>query len=148
MTTTTETRSSSHLIAPTTPGIPRLPHIPESWDIELTSKQQGANLRHVALWIVERDLGNFYMYAFHLKADYAGSFEGSADRSSYRGLTPSNCGSVHCIAGFAQLMCGELGFTTDPITAGERLLGPEARLHFYDSNEDGLAFLKEVIARG
>jgi hypothetical protein len=88
MTTFTETRSSSHLIAPTTPGIPRLPHIPESWDIELTSKQQGENLRHVALWIVERDLGNFYMYAFHLKADYAGSFEGSADRSSYRGLTP------------------------------------------------------------
>jgi hypothetical protein len=45
-------------------------------------------------------------------------------------------------------MCGELDFTTDPITAGGRLLGPEARLHFYDSNEDGLAFLKEVIARG
>ena len=139
MTTVTETRSSAHLIAPTTKGIPNLPHIPESWDFVLSPEQQGENLRHVALWIVERDLDNFCMYAYHLNGDYTNSWEG---------INTSNCGTVHCIGGFSQVMCGELGFTVHPRIAGNRLLGEEAESHFSDTTEDGLVFLREVIARG
>lgn len=136
MTTSTETRPSTQASSLT---IPSLPHIPESWDIVLSPEQQGENLRHVALWIVERDLDNFNMFSYHLNGDYTNYWEG---------INTSNCGTVHCIGGFAQVMCGELGFTVHPRIAGNRLLGEEAESHFSDTTEDGLAFLKEVIARG
>jgi hypothetical protein len=139
MTTSTETRSSAPLTAPTTKGIPSLPHIPENWGIKLTPEQQRENLKHVALWIVGRDLENFNMFSYHLNGDYTNYWEG---------INPRNCGEIHCIGGFAQVMCGELGFTVHPRIAGNRLLGEEAESHFSDTTEDGLAFLREVIARG
>jgi hypothetical protein len=79
------------------------------------------------------------MFSYHLKGDYTNGWEG---------INTSNCGTVHCIGGFAQVMCGELGFTVHPRIAGNRLLGEEAESHFSDTTEDGLAFLREVIARG
>jgi hypothetical protein len=44
-------------------------------------------------------------------------------------------------------MTGEVGFSDWPDCAGYYLLGEEAYDHFCDSNEEGLEFLKEVIAR-
>ena len=128
-------------------GLPPLPHIPESLDILLTPEQQEANLLHVALWIVERDQGNFHMENWH-KA------WGSTLRRTYIENKPltgeeafNDCGTVHCIGGFSQVMAGEVGFSKEPWGAGYLLLGHEAEEHFQNSNEKGLDFLKEVIAR-
>jgi hypothetical protein len=115
MTTTTLSATQLtriHLV--TAPGLPKLPHIPENWDIKLSPQQQEENLLHVALWIVERDLENFDMDNW---------------------------------AGFAQVMAQVKGFTIAPEIAGYCLLGIEAHSHFMDSDGEGLAFLKEVIAR-
>jgi hypothetical protein len=59
----------------------------------------------------------------------------------------NECGTVHCIAGTAQVMAGEVGFSLEPSKAGQRLLGDEAYSHFFDTNKLGLEFLKKVIAR-
>jgi hypothetical protein len=126
----------------TAPGLPKLPHIPESWDILLTPQQQEENLLHVALWIVERDLENFDMVTWHRECEIK---NGPMSLRGEEGL--NECGTVHCIAGFAQVMAGVKGFSINPESAGHRLLGFEAFSHFMDNNEDGLAFLKEVIAR-
>jgi len=131
----------------TSPGLPKLPHIPSEIDDDvLTEEQQEANLLHVALWIVEWDLENFDMALYH---QAWGSWRG-------RMLTGKpiegkeafgDSGTIHCIAGFAQVMAGEVGFSDWPICAGYCLLGGEAESHFHESNEEGLGFLKEVIAR-
>jgi len=142
---TTATLSAAQLTRihlDTTPGLPKLPHIPENWNINLTPQQQEENLLHVALWIVERDIENFDMVTWHKEWEIE---NGSA---LLRGEEAYNqCGTVHCIAGFAQVMAGVKGFSTDSVSAGYFLLGLEAFSHFMDSNEEGLAFLKEVIAR-
>jgi hypothetical protein len=44
-------------------------------------------------------------------------------------------------------MAGEVGFSEFPGRVGRLLLGDDAGSHFFDSNEDGLNFLKKVIAR-
>jgi hypothetical protein len=129
-----------------TSGLPRLPHIPESLGVKLTPEQQEANLLHVALWIVERDLGNFDMGSWHR------AWGSLSSRAAYgkevMGKEAFNeCGTTHCIAGTAQVMAGVVGFSELPSTAGRLLLGDEAESHFHDSNEEGLEFLKEVIAR-
>jgi hypothetical protein len=123
----------------TTPGLPPLPHIPATWHLsdQLTWKQREANLLHVALWIVERDQENLEMEAWHANA--TSLLWTPAEQLHF-------CGTVHCIAGFAQLMSGELGFEVAPYIAGRLLLGGEAEDHFMDSNEEGLDFLKAVIA--
>jgi hypothetical protein len=128
----------------TTPGLPKLPHIPENWNVKLTPQQQEENLLHVALWIVERDQENFNMDYWH--GSWANAWANwplpTFDEAGY-----NECGTVHCIAGFAQVMAGVQGFTTYAGDAGHALLGYEAQCHFMDTNEDGLEFLKEVIAR-
>jgi hypothetical protein len=127
----------------TTPGLPKLPHIPESWDIKLTPQQQEENLLHVALWIVERDQQNFDMVNWH--GNWAALV--NLDLLAFGVAGYNECGTVHCIAGFAQVMAGIQGFTTYAGSAGSALLGREAVRHFMDTNEEGLNFLKEVIAR-
>ena len=130
----------------TTPGLPPLPHIPENLSIKLTPKQQEANLFHVARWIVERGLGNFDMRAWHQA--WGPLFTRTLHGKEVKGKEAFNeCGTVHCIAGFAQVMAGEVGFSELPSTAGRLLLGDGAASHFFNCNEDGLDFLKEVIAR-
>jgi len=127
----------------TTPGLPKLPHIPENWDIKLTPQQQEENLLHVALWIVERDQQNFDMVNWH--GNWAAVV--NLHLSTFGVAGYNECGTVHCIAGFAQVMAGIQGFTIYAGQAGSALLGREAERHFMDTNEDGLEFLKEVIAR-
>ena len=132
---TTAAAARLKLATDTTLGLPKLPHIPEAWSDPLTHKQQEENLLHVALWVVERDLANFEMNYWH------------KDQNLDLRLTTETCGTTHCIAGFAQVMCGPKGFTTNPAAAGFFLLGREAEFHFQDSNLDSLAFLKTVIDR-
>jgi len=137
-------RHAQAIALDTNPGIPALPFIPATWlpSDGLSPDQQEANLLHVALWVVERDLHNFDMDQWH--AAWVHLF-GVARRGSLHMLNA--CGTIHCIAGFSQLMAGQMGFELTPCLAGTRLLGAEAACHFRDSNEDGLAFLKEEIAR-
>lgn len=131
----------------TSPGLPKLPHIPSKFDDDvLTPEQQEANLLHVALWIVERDLKNFDMTHYHQAwGPHAARMLTGKPIEGKEAL--NECGTVHCIAGFSQVMAGEVGFSDWPICAGYCLLGGEAEFHFHDSNEKGLKFLKEVIAR-
>lgn len=130
----------------TTPGLPSLPHIPESLEVKLTPEQQEANLLHVALWIVERDGGNFDMGQWHQA--WGSVLTRAIHDKKITGKEAFNeCGTVHCIAGFAQVMAGEVGFSELPATAGYYLLGEEAESHFFDSYGRGLGFLKKVIAR-
>jgi hypothetical protein len=136
------TRLSLQLDA--SPGLPKLPHIPSKINDcgdALTLEQQEANLLHVALWIVERDQDNFCMGTWH-KAWREASIPYDRGKEAF-----NECGTTHCIAGFAQVMAGEVGFSDWPDNAGYYLLGEEAYDHFCDNNEEGLEFLKEVIAR-
>ena len=126
----------------TMPGLPKLPHIPENWDIALTPQQQEENLLHVALWIVERDIENFDMDQWH---ETWSDDDNVLPIYGKEGL--NGCGTVHYIAGFAQVMAGEFGFTLLPHVVGGMLLGDEAQEHFYNTDRGGLAFLKKVIAR-
>ena len=129
----------------TAPGLPPLPHIPDNLNIKLTSEQQEANLLHVALWIVERDKDNFYMGSWHRVWEDSGFL---IQLTSFIGKEAYNqCGTVHCISGFAQVMAGEVGFSIEPWEAGRLLLGDEAEYHFHDDDDEGLAFLEDVIAR-
>jgi hypothetical protein len=130
-----------------TSGLPPLPHIPESLDILLTPEQQEANLLHVALWVVERDQANFYMANWHNAWESISIRLHIEDKPITGEEAFNDCGAVHCIAGFSQVMAGEVGFSKEPWEAGSLLLGEEANGHFSDSNEKGLDFLKEVIAR-
>jgi hypothetical protein len=130
----------------TTPGLPPLPHIPENLNIKLTPEQQEANLLHAALWIVERDLDNFDMGNWH-RAWGPLMFRTDLGKEITGKEAFNECGTVHCIAGTAQVMAGEVGFSELPDRAGRLLLGDEAGSHFFDTNEDGLKFLKKVIAR-
>jgi hypothetical protein len=129
-----------------TSGLPSLPHIPENLSIKLTREQQEANLLHVARWIVERGRDNFDMESWHQAWGYLAP--GVDHGKKIMGKEAFNeCGTVHCIAGFAQVMAGEVGFSELPPTAGYLLLGEEAESHFFNCNKDGLEFLKKVIAR-
>ena len=133
----------------TSPGLPKLPYIPSNiFSDPLTPRQQEANLLHVALWIYERDTGNFNMGGWHeawAKTCNSRQFlEWQVKPSGEEGY--HSCGTAHCIAGFAQIMCGPQAFDTDSHDAGLKLLGHQAELHFYDTDEDALAFLKLVIA--
>ncbi len=131
----------------TSPGLPKLPHIPSKFDDDvLTPEQQEANLLHVALWIVERDLKNFDMTHYHQAwGPHAARMLTGKPVEGKEAL--NECGTVHCIAGFSQVMAGEVGFSDWPNCAGHYLLGAEAESHFFDCNEQGLDFLKKVIAR-
>jgi hypothetical protein len=100
----------------------------------------------VAIWIVERDLDNFDMALYHQA--WGPRWGRTLTGKPIEGKEAFNeCGTVHCIAGFAQVMAGEVGFSDWPDCAGYYLLGEEAESYFHDSNEEGLEFLKEVIAR-
>lgn len=151
----------------TSQGLPPLPHIPANFllaldaleectyrNVEdlggLTPEQQEANLLHVALWIVERDRENLHMERWH-------KLWFDTDRTTYEDWSfwkePSNeagfhtCGTVHCLAGFAQVMGGIGAFSLTPREAGEVLLGSNAVDHFFDTSEQALVFLEQVIER-
>jgi hypothetical protein len=133
----------------TSPGLPKLPHIPRNILADpLTPEQQEANLLHVALWIVERDQKNLDMKVWHRAwvNDYSAEYSNWSTRASNREGFHS-CGTAHCLAGFAQVMAGEEAFTTYPLDAGLRLLGREAVRHFHNNEYTALQYLKEVIAR-
>jgi hypothetical protein len=59
------------------------------------------------------------------------------------------CETTHCLAGWAIHQAGELGrlleASVGPHIAGLQLLGVEAAEHFYDSNEDVLAWLEGIV---
>ena len=56
------------------------------------------------------------------------------------------CETTHCIAGWVAYLAGvERGEA--PSIAGYRLLGAEAATHFYDDDEDAMAWLLEAVAR-
>ena len=119
----------------TGPGLPRLPHIPNNLRTDtLSPEQQEENLLFLSLWVTERDSHNLDMRTWHAHA-----------KTVY--VTLQNCGEVHCISGFAQVMCGEKGFFIGPGFVGRLLLGDEAGTHFTDSNADALCFLRRVISR-
>ncbi len=146
---TTSTLSAAQLTRiylDTAPGLPKLPHIPENWNFQLTPQQQEENLLHVSLWIVERDLDNFDMANWH-QAWGLLSYRTHLGKEITGKEAFGDCGTIHCIAGTAQVMAGEVGFSALPCRAGQRLLGDEAYSHFFDCNEQGLDFLKKVIAR-
>jgi hypothetical protein len=137
----------------TSPGLPKLPHIPRNILADkLTPEQQEANLLHVSLWIVERDQGNLKMNSWHdswannFGCDLDGKYWKWCGEPSYKEGFYS-CGTVHCIAGFAQAMAGEVAFATYPAAAGEHLLGIEAACHFNDKEHTALQYLNKVIAR-
>jgi hypothetical protein len=132
-------RTAQEIALDTNPGLPALPFIPVTWlpADRLSPAQQEANLLHVALWVIERDSHNLEMSTWHARA-----------KTGYTGVvTLQNCGEVHCISGFAQVMCGEKSFFVYPGFVGRLLLGDEAGTHFTDSNADALCFLRRVISR-
>ena len=59
------------------------------------------------------------------------------------------CKTTHCIAGWAIHLAGELGRVLQeshgPELAGRMLLGHEAALHFYDTNDDARIWLQSVL---
>ena len=113
-------------------GLPPLPHVvvwndylDQGWRADpLTPQQKEENLLHVALWVVEKDRSHFNM-------------------SNWK--TVHDCGTTYCIGGFANAMNGSQAFQYSQGTSARRLLGDLAYNHFFDSNREGLAFLKEVI---
>jgi hypothetical protein len=60
----------------------------------------------------------------------------------------SECGTTHCLAGWAIRQAGTLGKVLEelhgPYMAGLLLLGANAAAHFYDSNNDAIAWLQSV----
>jgi hypothetical protein len=64
------------------------------------------------------------------------------------GLWHSECGTVHCLAGWAIHLAGPIGATLEalhgPHMAGLLLLGTEAAAHFYDGNEEVLEWLRSI----
>jgi hypothetical protein len=134
--------ASARLALDTTSGLPSLPHIPGDWITPLTEEQQKENLLHVALWIVEHDLVNFDMSYWH----EAWINRGEAMFILAPDQAFKSCGTVHCIAGFAQVMGGPYAFSVSPWVAARFLLGEEAGFHFHDNKTQGLDFLKRVIA--
>ena len=61
------------------------------------------------------------------------------------------CETTHCLAGWAIHQAGELGRLLEASVgnymAGLQLLGPEAAMHFYDTNEDAIKWLHDVLDR-
>ena len=60
----------------------------------------------------------------------------------------NECGTTHCLAGWAIYQAGTLGEVLEklhgPEIAGLLLLGANAAAHFYDSNDDAIAWLQSV----
>ena len=60
----------------------------------------------------------------------------------------SDCGTTHCLAGWAIHQAGPLGAVLEqlhgPAVAGLLLLGSEAAQHFYASNETALEWLRSI----
>jgi len=94
----------------------------------LTPEQQEANLLHVATWIVGKGYTSFNMKYWHLEQ-------------------ANECGTTHCIAGFAQVMSGPAAWSFQPGFVGQLALGSEAGRHFTDDNDTALEYLRQVIAR-
>lgn len=147
--TTLAEQTRINLSLDTSPGLPKLPHIPQTWDLaSLTQQQKEENLLHLALWIVERDEKNLDMEAWHkqwLDNDAIDYFAWCKHPSKDEGY--HTCGTTHCIAGFAQAMAGREAFSVDPRQAGLILLGAEAEAKFNWSNNAALLFLAAVIVR-
>lgn len=60
----------------------------------------------------------------------------------------SECGTTHCLAGWAIHQAGPVGAVLErlhgPSLAGLMLLGTEAARHFHDSNEAALDWLRSI----
>lgn len=104
---------------------------------DLTVDQQQANLEHVARFILAHQ-EFFNMSSYHQWS--------KRDENGWK-IDPYEhpCRTTHCIAGTAQIMAGLTGREIDPGYAGLQLLGPEAYEHFYEENEDALAYLRAVL---
>ncbi len=63
----------------------------------------------------------------------------------------SDCGTNHCIAGWAIHLAGEEGARLEalngPEIAGYILLGPEAKGYFYSKKEHAIPWLLQVLVR-
>jgi hypothetical protein len=63
----------------------------------------------------------------------------------------SQCGTVHCIAGWCSVLCGmeyetqENNTQVNAHTIASYVLGEEARSHFYDTTEQAIAWLKTKL---
>jgi hypothetical protein len=61
----------------------------------------------------------------------------------------SDCGTAHCIAGWAVHLAGARGYALearfDAAAAGFLLLGAWAATHFHDSDPEGREFLQSVL---
>jgi hypothetical protein len=61
----------------------------------------------------------------------------------------SECGTAHCLAGWAIHQAGDLGRQLEadhgPAVAGLLLLGTEASQHFFDDNATALQWLQSVV---
>lgn len=134
------TRSSIKAQVESGAGFPRLPHVPYSPFVKLTPEEQEANLLHVALWVVERAGDSFDMKQWH-------GLRIGSEVVAVPSYSQHRCNTTHCIAGFAEVMSNNVYVNCGTENAGAMLLGLEAYSHFLDTNEDGLEFLKEVIAR-
>lgn len=115
----------------------------------LTPAQQEENLLYLALWVVERDLNNFDMGEWH--ADEESEIFQSTQWSNF--LYKPECGTRHCIAGFAQVMSGCRAFDFHPLLVGMLTLGSQNKKHFLldslsvaEENLRGLNFLHSVIS--
>jgi hypothetical protein len=111
----------------------------------LTKEQQEANLLHVAVWIVERDFANFNMKHWHLKETVNANTRRTRMPESFE--EANECGTTHCIGGFAQVMSGPTAWSFPPIFVGQLTLGLEAAHYFSEDNNVALEYLRQVIAR-
>jgi hypothetical protein len=114
----------------------------------LDPAQRGTNLLVVALWITEFDQANLDMQNWHTAFGEPESTFVDVDYGPDTAETLYHaCGTVHCIAGFAQAMAGQSAFVVETEDYAPHALPPEAVLHFWDTNEDALAYLREVVRR-
>jgi hypothetical protein len=111
----------------------------------LTKEQQEANLLHVAVWVVERGFANFNMKYWHLKETVDANTRRTRMPESFE--EANECGTAHCIGGFAQVMSGADAWSFQSMFVGQLTLGLEAARHFTEDNDTALEYLRQVVAR-
>lgn len=158
---------------------PCLPHIPTSPEDHLSREQRQENLIFLADWIVNNP-SNLEMDQWHgiplLERELAGfrpMGPAVCDNPQLAARCASHCGTVHCIAGHAVAMAGEVGFLLEarhstPCTDGPHsgdegtadaalaLIDPSTpsikgsdldllELFFAPNNETATSYLKDLV---